>query len=203
MLLGQQESTGCQTVTARRKFTKEDNFQIRKAYYQSDPKERDYRKRMHGLYKSWTGNKIMSEQRMADQVLTIIKRWFTDEEICKLKTNNLQIVSENNDQKETIYKTVDEKIPTKECVTITQAKPDKMVLQKVLKKRNTLSCNVKRAKLPHLKHIQWHKLKQETTKVNSVLGFIPIHNLEDLNNIIIVGASTVTEIFIKEKKAKL
>ena len=33
MLLGQQESNGRQTVTARRKFSKEDNLQIFKAYY--------------------------------------------------------------------------------------------------------------------------------------------------------------------------
>ena len=75
-----------------------------------------------------------------------------------------------------------------------------MVLKKVLEKRNTLSRNVKRDKLPHLKHIQWHKLKQETAKVDSVLGFIPIHSLEDLDNTIIAGSSTITEIFIKQKK---
>ena len=77
-----------------------------------------------------------------------------------------------------------------------------MVLKKVLEKRNTFNRNVKKEKLPHLKHIQWNKLKQETAKINSVLGFIPIRNLEDLNNAIIAGALTVTEIFIKEKKKK-
>ena len=84
---------------------------------------------MHDLYKNSKKDQIMSEQRMADQMNTIMKkRWFTDEEICKLKTLNFQIISENNDQKETIYETMAEKISTKECVTLTQAKPDEIII---------------------------------------------------------------------------
>ena len=76
------------------------------------------------------------------------------------------------------------------------------MLRKMLEKKITFSRNVVSDKLPHLKHIQWHKLKKKTANVNSVLGFIPIHNLEDLNNTIIADALTVTEIFINEKQKK-
>ena len=72
-------------ATSRNKYTKKDNRAILNCYYQSNPENIDYRRYMWELQKG-LGVFEISEQRMVNQVITIIrKKWFTANELNEIR----------------------------------------------------------------------------------------------------------------------
>ena len=61
----------------RKTWTREDNQFALQCYFRSNPSQRRYRKRMISIWQECTKFQTTS-QKLADQVRTIIKVWFSD-----------------------------------------------------------------------------------------------------------------------------
>ena len=58
----------------KKKWTVTENKEVMMCYFEADPSQRDYRKRMHNIWLSKHPDSTISEQRLADQSNVIMRR---------------------------------------------------------------------------------------------------------------------------------
>ena len=132
-----------------------------------------------------------TSQRLADQVMTIIKKgWFWDFKIIEIHqkindqqsgTNTLPGTLNNNKQKQPLRK----EPPTSENENSTQPntaqpnKPEQTLSQeqKLYLENLKRVMNSEKITLPSLRNIEWRIVRAQTNKVNQVLAYLSINEL--------------------------
>ena len=202
---GRQPTTG---TTSRRKYTREDNRAILHCYYSSEPGKIGYRKRMWESWKESGGFEI-SEQRMADQVRTILKKeWFTAEELEEIKRGHgfgdgdgIDTMEEP-EQEERHDEGLGENQDDTLIIGATAGpmnKDEEERIEAILKKRNELQEN--RPMMRALRHVERRKLLDEVNRLDKVLPCVEINNITELNDTILACAILVTEKLEKRRNS--
>jgi hypothetical protein len=196
-----QADGGRQPITGRAKkrlWRTVDNTRALKCYFASKPIERGYRERMWNIWNRLGGFDV-SQDRLAMQVDCIKrKRWFSDLEMDKIRTESGQDQSteettlstppavtikviEQPDNVETDYVDV---IPPSEV---------KAVIGDILQRRQNLPSL--RSRLPPLRCVERWELMVEIERINNVLPLVKMNTITELNDTIRVCAEIVTEKF--------
>ena len=208
---GRHQTTG---TSSRRRFSRNDNKTILRCYYASSPERWGYRQRMLRIWGE-TGSFTMSEQRMADQVRVIRKNgWFTTEELEEIKNtvasekmgNSIQ----NTEQDEQAPSINDIQEPSPDVLQHENrnqspvaencndpmgesmlSEEKQLLIRTILEKRAQIDGN--RPQLRSVRNVNVKKLKQELNKINSVLEYVPVNSVTELNDTLYASAALVTE----------
>ena len=186
-------------------------------FYLSDPKTRDYRKRMHVLWND-RGMFNVTEQRRIDQKFQIVKKqWLSSLELEEIQRNvddaaygeiDRLIVEEGGQDSERTATGDDSEgvspqiehdeqvdwVEIKDGAVLTEE--DREILKMMMEIRKK-----PRTRLPLMRGVDCAKLIETVKKVDSVLGKLEIDNITDTNDTICYGAAIVCEILgAKNKK---
>ncbi len=171
----------------RRKWTTEENRTLINLYYKSEPGKRGYRQRLYRLWRS-NGMKAASEQRLADQVRTILKKhWFSPLELEKLKSGeeSIETSAESNEHEE---------IPTANTAQNNPVNNQDKIQKYMMKIEDRVS-------LPPLRKVNRRKLLEVAERLSDEAAKIPTRNITETNMLMYACARTaMDELDIKLKK---
>ena len=185
----------------RRMYSREDNRNILRCYFASEPDRKGYRKRMKEIWDQSGGFEV-TEQRLADQVRNIKKReWFTPEEMDELKPPG-----ERDDQPQEVLTeetlcVEEERLNVEENRESSNDENIEPEIAELIIEIEERKGNIERDRsvLQSLRHIDRDKLQKEVRKIDSALKHVRIHNITDLNDTLYVCAQIVTSKFVTRK----
>ena len=191
--LGRQPNTGIQS---RRRFTRDDNIRVLECYYLSKPTKRGYRRRMLQIWDN-RGYEGISEQRLADQVNTILRKgWFSQLELDNIKktidTPETEIFRADAVEVTTNIETE----PNSSSSINVPVTTDNETLLKL--KQAVDNLNEKRSGLPSLRAVKRKTVLQELKKFNSALEEFEVENITTMSKVYYAVAQLVTHKLIKK-----
>ena len=197
----------------RKTWTRKENQLAQQCYFRSNPSQRGYRKRMIEIWQECAKFQTTS-QRLADQVRTIKKGWFSVLELLEIHQksnrqnyNTVPDTSNGVEQKQSNEKQLQTSANenTTSANDILPRNQEKTLLQeqKINLENGKRIISSEKTIIPSLRNIEWKTLKIKTDKINLILPYIPTNNITDLNELIYAGAKLVGEkIWIPSKIMK-
>ena len=212
-------------TSTRHKWSKEENTQLMKLYYQSNPSRSGYRQRLHSL---WTDSDLFprTEQQLAGQVRSIkTNKLLTDIELQEVQEiqgsippiepnpplqeslvepSQLPGSSKRNDGPEdppTVSQTI-RNIRAAQSISSMIAQPAALQVNTepssseqadIIEQLNILIADPTLIQVKPLRHVNWKKLKEETSVVNACLTNITTNTITDTNTLLLAGAHVVRE----------
>jgi hypothetical protein len=200
---GRQPMTG---RAKRRKYSREDNREVMRCYFQSSPERLGYRKRLRDMW-IHRGNFAVSEQRLSDQVRNIRKReWFTQVELDEIKGEVVpgaqamtsQEAEESFSVQESGSRQESELSPIEQSDESTQlCQEDRLLIDQIKDKRARFSDQ--RKAIRSVRHIESKSVMKEISRINRVLPYVQINSITELNDTICASALIVTENILKNQ----
>ena len=192
---------------ARRKWSDEDNRIAMMCYIASEPKQRGYRKRMVKIWEE-QGTFRVTEQRLADQVRTIMKfGWMTDAQIEELRkyvnsqckdsaTADIVLASDEVEKSSPIQ--TDPPYVNDIQVNVESDSTDPWETEVAKSIQEIIETCEKRERIPSLRGYSKYKLFDVVGKVDKVLGNINTENITQTNNLLYAAATYVVKTLGKD-----
>ena len=200
---GNTSGAGVSSLPKRRKiqentkWTKTLNKLVIKCYLMSDPKKRGYRKRMLNIWKDIDVFEL-SEQKLAGQALAIRKNgWLSEIEIEEV---NREIEGHQEDPEvEDVDVFPNIITQSEEAQENVENQENRWVKEHILRKMEEDNVGEDKIRLreklldqiqtkedtnpPNLRSVDRRKVKEKTKAVDSIIHYIPITDLEEINNL--------------------
>ena len=217
-------------TSTRHTWSKDDNKQLMKLYYQSNPSRSGYRRRLHSL---WMDADLFprSEQQLADQARSIrVNNLLSDIELLEIQGGLPQVESIPPHQESQVnqnQRSCDEHHPSvsQAIRNIRNAQPPAPAssrsrqmnqpssnpedVESITQQLKDLIANPSLIQVKPLRHVNRKNLKEETSLVNSCLEQVATTSITDTNTLLLARAhivrerlgEKVTELQPKERKA--
>jgi len=174
------QEDGRSATLKRRKWTTDENRMLMRYYYESEPEKRGYRQRLYRLWRS-SGLGEASEQRLSDQVRTILKhRWFSQLELEEIRTGKEESSAEDNHterEMEESLETFGAPVNTETNQTVRRSGNHSEI-------RKYMVPSGSRDKLPPLRNMDRKKLCEVTRLINMEAAEIQTTNITETNMLI-------------------
>ena len=207
---------------SRHTWSKDDNIQLMKLYFQSNPSRTGYRRRLHSL---WMDAQLFtrSEQQLADQARSIRNNnLLSDIELLEIqgsipqdqahsssefdstrgpsqkrrKTQNLPPTQEGIPTVSQTIRNIRQSVPTSTSnnpSTPSEAVTPDDVKESITLQLKTLLDDPSQIQVRSLRHVNRNKLKLETALVNSCLAGLAPSSISETNTLLLAGAHVVRE----------
>ena len=207
---------------SRHTWSKDDNIQLMKLYYQSNPSRTGYRRRLHSL---WMDAQLFprSEQQLADQARSIRNNnLLSDIELLEIQGNIPQVevfTPSHHDSSHTLSQQQSQATqnlaPSQRNPTVSQTirnirqnlpdnsttvspapadmVPSEDVKESIIQQLHSLLADPSQIQVRPLRHVNRTKLKLETSLVNSCLAGLTPSSITDTNTLLLAGAHVVRE----------
>ena len=207
---------------SRHTWSKDDNIQLMKLYFQSNPSRTGYRRRLHSL---WMDAQLFtrSEQQLADQARSIRNNnLLSDIELLEIqgsipqdqahsssefdstrgpsqkrrKTQNLPPPQEGIPTVSQTIRNIRQSVPTSTSnnpSTPSEAVTPDDVKESITLQLKTLLDDPSQIQVRSLRHVNRNKLKLETALVNSCLAGLAPSSISETNTLLLAGAHVVRE----------